>query len=166
MPILNSCTIFDIKFESSYYVCYDYLILYSNRAIIWHYCLIDVNVWYVWYQINGEKVNNQNNKKNWQKGISDRFLSISDWFFGRRYPFMTSEKNNSDKKKLVAEKVSATGWRHSATGDVIGWVSATMLSATGVSATGIDFQRPEWVSETGAFTFSYRNSGRWKSNML
>ena len=76
---------------------------------------------------------------------------------------MTSAKNISDQKNLVAEKLSATGWRHSATGDVIRKVSATMLTATGVSATGFNFQRSYLVSATGVLTFCDRFSGRWKS---
>ena len=129
------------------------------------FMLFDVML-YVFYQILWRNMQITKQKKNWHNSISDRVWLFATVNCGRRYLFVTSAKNNSDQKQLVAERVSATGWRHSATGDVIGWVSATTLSATGVSATGIDFLRPDRLSETGAWTFSYRKTGRWKYFLL
>ena len=148
--------LFDIKFESSYYVYYDYLILYSNRAIIWYYCLIDVNVWYVWYQLNGEKVNNQKTQKTDRRvpatgfWVSATGFTVADAFTWRQ------QKSTATKKIWSLIRYQRPGWRHLATGDVIWQASATMLSATGVSATVFYYQRPDWASATGDVTIRDR----------
>ena len=93
MSTFNCCTIFDIRIELNYYVCF---ILNC----------FDISKWNL-------------AKKKSDTSISDRFLTINDRFLDAENRLMMSANTIIDPKNSVSERSSATGvtsfsdrWRH------------------------------------------------------